>query len=342
MVEFNVKNISKKIIGTIMLPLIMYIIVMIACYSNGKMYFGTTAMWKVLIVDIAISVASAMGIGLQFKNGRFDFSGGAIMLLSAIISGNIAKNMDNNVVIFFVLCILVSIVLSLIVGLVYVYGRLPIVIVTIGMALLYEAITCLIYNGSGINLVANTKLKIFSAYPMVLIPFITTVIVYWFYNQFTVSAKQGALLANNQQAAVNIGINEKKNIMISYLVSGIIFGLATTIYASAGLRSASFSSLGTVGELFTNILPVFIGLMLGAFCNDTIGIIMGSITLALMSFGFNAVISAEMGSAFSIIITGLFVLVINIASSKGAIWINKFKALISIKGKNINKTTTIG
>ena len=34
-----------------------------------------------------ISISCAMGIGLQFKNGRFDFSGGAIMLLSAIIAG---------------------------------------------------------------------------------------------------------------------------------------------------------------------------------------------------------------------------------------------------------------
>lgn len=331
----------KKIIGTIMLPLTMFIIVMIACYSNGKMYFGTLAMWKVLIVNIAISVTCAMGIGLQFKNGRFDFSGGAIMLLSAIIAGNMAKGFGNNTTIFFVLCILVSIILSLIVGLVYVYGRLPIVIATIGMALLYESITCLIYNGAGINLVANTQLKVFSAYPMVLIPFCGVIFIYWFYSQVTVYGKQGEVLANNQQAAVNIGINEKKNVIISYLFSGIIFGLATTIYASAAMRSASFSSLSTVGQLFSNILPVFIGLMLGEFCNDTIGIIMGSITLALMSFGFEAVISAEMGSAISTIITGLFVLVINVASAKGALWINKFKALI-FTNKNIKKTTNIG
>ena len=331
----NVKNSMKKIAGTIMLPLAMYIIVMIVCYSNGKMYFGTDAMWKVLIVDIAISVTCAMGIGLQFKNGRFDFSGGAIMLLSAILAGNIAKSMGNNVVVFFLLCILVSVILSLIVGMVYVYGRLPIVIATIGMALLYEAITCLIYNGAGVNLVANSKLKVFSTYPMVLIPLVIAIIVYYVYSNLTVSGKQGSLLANNQQAAVNIGINEKKNVMISYVVSGVIFGLATTIYASSGLRTASFASLGTVGQLFTNILPVFIGLMLGSFCNDAIGIIMGSITLSLMSFGFNSVISAEMGTAISTIITGLFVLVINILSAKGAIWMTVIKERLFKKVDNV-------
>lgn len=69
----KVTEIVKKIAGTIMLPLVMYLIVMAACFSQGKMYFGTWAMWKTLLVDIAVSATCAMGIGLQFKCGRFDF-----------------------------------------------------------------------------------------------------------------------------------------------------------------------------------------------------------------------------------------------------------------------------
>lgn len=300
-----------------MLPAAMYLVVMIACYSQGKMYFGTWAMWKTLIVDIAVSVTCAMGIGLQFKAGRFDFSGGAIMLLAAIIAGNVAKNNGNNQFIFFLLCIGVCVVLSLFVGFLYAYGRMPIVIVTIGMALLYEAVTCLIFNGGGINLVANSSLKIFSAYPVVLVPLALAVTVYVFYHSFTVQGKRTVLLANNQQSAVNIGINEKKCAILSYLFSGLIFGFATTIYASTGLHGASFSSLTTVGELFSNILPVFIGLMLGSFCNDALGIIMGSLTLCLMSFGLETVISSDMGSAIASVCNGVFILLINVISAQG-------------------------
>ena len=78
------KSPLSRIVGTLALPVVMYLIMMVMCYSNGKMYFGTWMMWKTLIVDIAVSVTCALGIGLQFKNGRFDFSGGAIMLVAGL------------------------------------------------------------------------------------------------------------------------------------------------------------------------------------------------------------------------------------------------------------------
>lgn len=115
----------KRVGGTLMLPVIMYLAMMWLCYANGKMYFGTYKMWRTLIVDIAISISCAMGIGLQFKNGRFDFSGGAIMLLSAIIAGNVAKGMGNNLPMMVVLCVVCCVGLSLLVALFYVYARVP-------------------------------------------------------------------------------------------------------------------------------------------------------------------------------------------------------------------------
>lgn len=318
----NLKKYAIKIGGTLMLPVAMYLAMMILCYTNGKMYYGTWQMWQTLTVDIAVAITCALGIGLQFKNGRFDFSGGAIMLIAGIVAGNIAKEHEDNLVLMLVLCMVVCVVLSILVALLYVYGRLPIVIATIGMALLYESITCLMFGGTGINLVSNMALRKFSTFPYAMIPLVGAILVYAFYNYKTTAGKQGVLLANNQQAAVNIGINEKKNVIISYIVSGILFGFATMIWLAKGMHAASFSSLTTVGELFSNILPVFIGLMLAGFCGDTIGIIMGSITLCLLSYAMNAVFSSDMGSAITTILTGLFILVLNIVSAQGMNWIH--------------------
>lgn len=312
------KDIIKRVSGTLMLPVAMFIIMMIICFANGKMYFGTWAMWRTLIVSIAVSASCAMGIGLQFKSGRFDFSGGAIMLTAAILAGNISKQYNNNMLLFCILCIGVCVIISVAVALVYVYGRLPIMIATIGMALFYESVTNQLFGGGGINLVANMMLKKFSTFPGVLIPFAGAVAVYAIFSYVSKAGKQSVLLANNQNAAVNIGIRETKNVIISYVYSGLIFGFATMIYASTGMHSASYSSLSTVGELFTNILPVFVGLYIGAFCGDTIGIIMGSVSICLMTFGLQAVLEAEMGSAVSTAMMGIFVLVVNLVAGQGA------------------------
>ena len=311
------KSAVSRIVGTLALPVVMYLIMMALCYSHGKMYFGTWNMWKTLIVDIALSVTCAMGIGLQFKNGRFDFSGGSIMLLTSIIAGNIALKMDNNIAVMVILCILGCLVLSLLVALFYVYGRIPIVITTIGFAMLYEAVTCLIYGSRGINIVSNMTLRLFSTYPAVLAPMVIAIAIYAFYSYCTTTGKQARLLANNQQAAVNIGINEKKNVIVSYIFSGLIFGCATIIYIANGMHRAATTSMATVGELFSNILPVFIGLIVGAFCGDTIGTIVGSLSLCLMSYGLKAVFSDELGAAISTICMGVFILVINVIGSQG-------------------------
>lgn len=321
----NWGNILKKIGGTFMLPVGMFFAMMILCYSNGKMYYGTWLMWQTLMVDIAVSVTCALGIGLQFKNGRFDFSGGAIMLIAGIVAGNQAKSHGNNMALMLVLCMVICIVLSMLVAVLYVYGRLPIIIATIGMALLYEAVTCLLYGGTGINLVSNMSLRKFSTFPYVLIPLGLAILVYMLYSYFTVTGKESVLLANNQQAAVNIGIDEKKNVLVSYFYSGILFGLATVIWVAKDMHGASFSSLTTVGELFSNILPVFIGLMLVNFCGDTIGIIMGSVTLCLLSYALKAVFANDMGTAISTIITGIFILLLNVVSAQGMNWVHGIK-----------------
>lgn len=295
----------------------MYLIMMALCYSHGKMYFGTWRMWQTLIVDIALSVSCAMGIGLQFKCGRFDYSGGSIMLLSAIIAGNTAVSMGNDLAVMVLLTMALCLALSMAVALFYVFGRVPIIITTIGMAILYEAVTCLIYNGRGINLVSNMALRVFSTYPAVLIPLACTIALYAFYSYCTVSGKQAVLLANDQQSAVNIGINERRSVLVSYVFSGLIFGCATLVYLGKGIHTAAFTSMSTVNELFSNILPVFIGLIVGTFCGDTIGTIVGSVTLSLMSYGLTATFSSELGSAISMICMGVFVLAINVVNAQG-------------------------
>lgn len=326
-------EIIKRIAGTLALPAAMYVIMLLLCHANGKTYFGTWNMWKTLFVDIAISVSCAMGIGLQFKSGRFDFSGGSVMLIAAIVAGNMAKSHGNNLPLFMLLCLGLCVILSVGVALVYVYGRLPIMIATIGMALFYEAITPQLFGGNGINLTANMTLRQFSSYPLVFLPFAGAVAVYAAYSYLAKSGKQGVLLANNQQAAVNIGINEKKNVIVSYVYSGLIFGFATMIYTSTGIHTASFSSLSTVGELFSNILPVFVGLYIGAFCGDTIGIIMGSTSICLMTYGLEAVLEAEMGAAVSTAMMGIFVLLVNLVAGQSHNIKKVFQRMFAVHGR---------
>ena len=50
---------------------------------------------------------------------------------------------------------------------------------------------------------------------------------------------------------MNIGINENKNVILSYVYSGLIFGFATIIWASLGKRDASYKDLTAFCQSFT-------------------------------------------------------------------------------------------
>jgi len=326
---------TQRIIGSLAMSVIMYLVMLVACIAVGKPYFGSLIIWKPLSVNIATAVTVAMAIGLQLKNGRFDFSGGGIMLLTAIVAGRISQDyFSSNVLIFCIVCVVLCTVLSIAVSLLYVYGRNPLMIVTIGMALLYEALTCVVWDGGGVRLISDINIKALSAFPAALVPMVLAILVYFYYINFTVWGKQSEILSHNQQSAVNIGVNENKNVVISYVFSGIIFGLATIIFASTEVRSGAFTQFSTVGQLFTNILPVFIGLMLARYCGDTLGIILGAITLCVMNYGLQIVFSAELGSAIAAFCTGIFIFGIFVFDSQRTKWAAKKqrRALSSLEG----------
>ncbi len=330
-------SILKRVLGTVALPLVMYFIVMILCYSNGKNRVFDR-MWIPILPNIAVSIACAMGIGLQFKNGRFDFSGGAIMLLASILAGNLAIRAGSNILLMCLLCVVFCVALSLAVGLFYIKARVPIIITTIGFALLYESITCLIFGGTGINILSNMTLNKFARYPLALIPLIAAVALYAVYSYLLKSGRQATLLANNQQSAVNIGINENKNVLVSYLFSGMIFGCAAIIWIAKAKHDAAYTSMATVGELFNNILPVFIGLMVAKFCGDTIGVIVGSVTLCLLSYGLTAVFSNNLGTAIASICMGVFILLINVISAQGHQVLKTIGHIFAMSAKKRGKT----
>ena len=83
------------------------------------------------------------------------------------------------------------------------------------------------------------------------------------------------------------------------------------IYVGNAIHKGAFSSMSTVGELFTNILPVFIGLIVVEYCGDTIGIIVGSISLCLLSYGLSSAFTSELGQTLSVIVTAAFILLVN-------------------------------
>lgn len=280
-------DILKRIFLTMLFPLVIYVVMFILTRSRGITYYGLTVdMWRTVLVNSSMTGVAALAIWLQVKNGRFDFSGGATMVLTAILAGNIVIQNHQGPVVYLILCILFAMILCTITGIIYIVGRLPIMICTIGVALLYESITYLVFDAQGLIMMSNTKLTIFGRMPYILIVLVIALFVFVGYSYFTVSGKRAKLLANNQQAAVNIGINEKKNVIQTFVVCGVLLGCAAAIYGSNN-TVAPQSGLSTANTLFSNIIPAFMGMFVGAASVDAIGVVVAAFGMEILNYGLS-------------------------------------------------------
>lgn len=283
----------KKVVITLLFPALIFFAMWIICANNPKCYdaqgnfiYLTANMVNTVYITASQSTCVALAIWLQLKNGRFDFSGGASMILTAIIAGTVGMNTGSPMLMLLTATV-VGVVVSLGVAAVYSFGRLPIVIATIGVTLLYESLTYLVCGGSGVSSVfQNYDLAVFGRAPLSGIPVLISLIAFVIFDQFTAAGRKGKVLKNNQTAGVNIGIKEVQNVFVSYVYRGIIIGMAAVIYVSQG-QVLPQSGLATSGIMFSYIVPVYMGMFIGLASTDYIGIVMSAIGMAILNYGLS-------------------------------------------------------
>ena len=304
-------NLIKRIVLTLAFPVLMFVTMVIItslnpqCHVNGHNIFLEMGLVTNLCRNTCLSMCVALAIWLQFKNGRFDFSGGASMILAAIAGGTIGQQLGSPWIALVVSAI-AGVILCVLTGVVYVYSRIPIIICTIGMTFFYESLTYLTFGGNGVRGFFSTpSLSYFGRMPGIFIPAAVAIAVFILYNYFTVSGRRSKILANNQASGVNVGINEKKDVIISYIFTGLIIGMAAVIYVSRNDIEAQ-SGLSTSGILFSYIVPVFMGMFIGSVSCDVIGIFAAAIGMEIMNYGL-ACMNLGAGG-WQQIIFGVFVL----------------------------------
>ena len=328
---------GKRIVMSLIMPVVMFLLFFIIS-SVRQIPFGTTAIsWQIMIERTIASVCIAYALAIQIKNGRFDFSGGALMTVVGIAAGHFCKTYALGPWVMFLACIILSVLASLVIAGVYIYGKLPIIICTIGMALVLEALTNLINKGNGVVIVSDKSLNMFGTMPWELFVFVLAILIFYIYNTFTVSGKKAELLANNQEAAVDIGIKENRNVLQTFVVSGILYGLAAVILvsqAAPSLQSVS-STLGTVGTAFSAIMPVFMGFFIGSFSNDAIGILLATLAMQFLNYGIEVNTQAAVRSAYTNICTGIFMVVFFLCTQQGKQFMHIIKSGISRQKKEL-------
>lgn len=309
------KNILIKIVGTAALPLVMYIIMYIVCSANGyrDIFVSQDTMMEIL-KKTCYAALVGMGLSTQILNGRFDFSGGITIILSAFIAGKLVepKTADASpaykLYIYIIMCIVIALILSMITAFVYKTLKMPMIICSIALTLVYESMPRFMFGGTGLQLFSKAEFNVLAAVPLVFIIWGIGAVVYFYFKDLSPYGVRARLLSNNQLTSVNIGINENKSLYATFIVSGILFGLAASIYGvQEWIKPDEIGNLSTTSVAFSNIVPVYMGMFIGLLSYGWVGVLAGAFTIQTLNKGLSILTNGDPLGYYNIFF-GIFML----------------------------------
>lgn len=265
----------------------------------------------------------AWGVLFNIKVNNWDFSVGSQVLLAAIIGGNLAISLNLGLAGLIICCCLVGVICGGIVGLLYYFLKIPTIIISIGMLLIYESLGSIVYDGAGVKI--PSEWIILGTFPY---NFILLVAIGLIAYQLINNTKFGyniRAVGSSASIAQSNGVNAYKVKMSALTMVGLFAGFyAMTNLGMNGVQR-TVSSMGTMATCFDAMMCVFVGMALSYGANTVVSIYIGSFFMQIIKLGFMVF---GLPSEFNSIVIAIIVLVFMALNSNPQIF-NEIKTKFS-------------
>ena len=178
-------------------------------------------------------------------------------------------------------------------------------IVTTGLALIYEAVAN--YIAGGVEQTLPSDMRAFGSMPgNVILAVISFIVAYIFLNYTKVGTYTYAI-GSNEFVAKNMGINVNKYKVIAFLISGAFFGVEAILSISYGSSMVAVTGMASMSRNFIPTMGCFFGMAFRKYGIPIQAIIIGEFVINIIFYGF---IALGAPTAIQDVITGLALLII--------------------------------
>lgn len=258
-----------------------------------------------------IATVGAIGFYFVMDMGLFDFSIGANIILSSIVGCQLATTFDMGYFGLIVGCIVTGSIVGLCNGYLYVKLRIPSMIVTAGLALIYESLAN--YLAGGIEQTLPSDLRALGQMPSnIILAFVTFILAYVILN-YTKFGTYTYAIGSDEFVAKNMGINVDKFKVLAFILSGAFFGAMAILTISYGSSMVAVTGMSSMSRNFIPTMGCFFGLAFMKYGIPLQAIILGEFIVNIIFFGF---ISLGAPTAIQDVITGLALLIIITLTTK--------------------------
>lgn len=305
------KHRLKNAAGALAIPVITAVFLQGICMANGRSMISNMVSFNNFVVYTAIIMITTIALSINLNSGRFDFSLGSMSILSSVLAAKISYSIlggaSGSAPLMLVLTILFGMLFGLISGLLYIALRIPPIITSLGVTLIYEGVVFTLTEGRYVmKEVQNTSMTGFTShwiYAVLLIVAVLVVCIVLF--DYTTFGYDYNALKNGQKVAVNTGIREVANAIACYVICGGLMGIVGFLNAA---RNATINggqlNFGSISIMFTAFLPMFIGSYIGRYTNEKIGFLFAGLCMSMLNSTF-AVFANEVNSSMQAIINAL-------------------------------------
>ena len=257
---------------------IILIVLFLAC-SIISPYFLKSSNLINVTRQLCVGLLIAYGEMILIVGGFIDLSVGSVLALAGCLAVTTYKS-TNSLLLSILVAIMIGILCNLFNALFVAHFNVPAFIATLGMQEIARGIALYYTGGQNIlqlgDFVEIGQGMIGSFLPVPVLIVIAITIGVWYIMSNTRYGRGGYAIGGNRKAAEASGINTKRSIYVSFIINGILAGLAGVIFMArnnAGLPN------GAVSYEMTGLTAAIVG---GTSMTGGIGTIPGTIAGAFI------------------------------------------------------------
>ena len=273
--------------------------------------FGSPANLLSYFEASLLAAVGAVGFYFVLVMGMFDFSIGANIMLSAIVGCVFATRFGLGYAGLIIGSIITGAIVGLLNGFFYVKLRIPSMIVTTGLALIYESVAN--YIAGGVEQTLPSDLRALGQMPGNLILAVLSFVLAYVLLNYTKVGTYTYAIGSNEFVAKNMGINVNLYKVLAFVISGAFFGIMAVLTISYGSSMVAVTGMASMSRNFVPTMGCFFGLAFKKYGMPLPAIIIGEFVINIIFFGF---IAMGAPTAIQDVITGLALLIVVTMTTK--------------------------
>jgi ribose transport system permease protein len=270
---------------------IIVILITAVGFAFASPYFATLSNGNNILFSMIVSALVSMGLTWVVMAGSFDLSVGLTVTTTSIVVAFLIPVVGPWAAI--VLALLASCMIGLLNGILVSYGRLSGIVVTLGVMFVLDGVNVFATGGYQVAVSYGEKAFLYvgqGKLGFLGVPVIIMLVIFALAQLLATRTRVGhyiAAVGDNPMAAFYSGIDVYRWVIVSFVLSALMAGIAGVILTSI---SSSAQPVGGQGYLLEAFAAVFLGAtVLGKGKPHILGTLVGVFFLYLVNSGMNMV-----------------------------------------------------